>query len=304
VVRLFAADGSLLRQFAAFDPAFAGGVRTAAADFNRDGVPDVVVGTGPGSPTRVRVLDGRTGAELGSFAPFEPAFTGGVYVSAGDLTGDAVPDVVVTPDQGGGPRVLVFDGATFALAANFYGIDDPLFRGGARVAVGDVNGDGTPDLIVAAGFGGGPRVAIFDGHTVGGTPTRLVNDFFAFGGPDSVTLRNGVFVAAGDFDGDGKADLVAGGGPGGGPRVLVLAGADLVAGNAANPKALANYFAGDPDNRGGVRVAVRDTDGDGTPELLVGDGTRAGTRVTAYHGTTETIQFDAFPGNAGGVFVG
>jgi hypothetical protein len=304
VVRLYDTGGALLRQFTAFDAAFAGGVRTAAADFNKDGVPDVVAGTGPGAPTRVRVLDGATGAELGSFAPFEAGFTGGVYVTAGDLTGDGVPDVVVTPDQGGGPRVLVFDGATFALAANFYGIDDPAFRGGARAAVGDVNGDGTPDLIVAAGFGGGPRVAVFDGHSLGSTPTRLVNDFFAFGGPDSVTLRNGVFVAAGDLDGDGKADLVAGGGPGGGPRVLVLSGADLAGGNLTAPTALANFFAGDPNSRGGARVAVRDADGDGTPELLVGDGGGAGTRVVAYHGTSEVFQIDAFPGTGGGVFVG
>ena len=44
--------------------------------------------------------------------------------------------------------------------------EDANFRGGARAAVGDVNGDGTPDLLVAAGFGGGPRVAIYNGKTV------------------------------------------------------------------------------------------------------------------------------------------
>src|SRR5207253_6284505 len=165
----------------------------------------------------VFVIDGATQAPLFSNAPFELTFLGGVYVAAGDVTGDGVPDVIVTPDLGGGPRVRVFDGANrFAQVADFFGIDDPNFRSGARAAVGDVNGDGTGDLVVAAGFQGGPRVATFDGRSLSsGTPRTLFNDFFAF----EQTLRNGVFIAAGDVDGDGLADLIAGGGPGGGPRV-------------------------------------------------------------------------------------
>src|SRR5207248_2158826 len=92
---------------------FTGGVRTATADFTGDGVPDLVVGTGPGGPTSVRVLDGATRAEVFALAPFEASFTGGVYVAAGDVTGDGVPDLVITPDEGGGPRVRAFDGRTF-----------------------------------------------------------------------------------------------------------------------------------------------------------------------------------------------
>jgi hypothetical protein len=250
---------------------------------------------------------------VAAFDPFGGDFSGGGFVAAADIDGDGRAEFVVTPDQGGGPRVSIFslaDGAA-TLRANFFGIDDPAFRGGASAALGDVNGDGTPDLAVAAGYLGGPRTALFDGTTLFGTPARLVGDFFAFPGPDAATLRNGVFVAAGDVDGDGRADLVAGGGPGGGPRVLALSGADLIGGNLANPTALANFFAGNPDNRGGVRVAVKDLDGDPRADLVVGDGDGAGSRVTGYYGKAfadgaapEAFGFDAFPGLSGGVFVG
>jgi hypothetical protein len=305
-------DGTARASLAAFDPAAAGGVRVATADFNGDGVPDLVVGTGPGVPTLVRVLDGTDQHELFSVQPFEATFTGGVFVAAGDLNGDGTPDVVVTPDEGGGPRVEVFGGKDGAVLANFFGIDDPNFRGGARAAVGDVNGDGTPDLVVAAGFGGGPRVAVFDGTTVlSGTPARLVGDFFAFP-DDATTLRNGVFVAAGDVNGDGSADLIFGGGPGGGPRVLVLSGKDLVQSGSGSPVPLANFFAGDPNSRGGVRVAAGNLDGDNLADLVTGAGEGAGSRVTAYAGQSlpadgqppELWSADAFPGFTGGVFVG
>jgi autotransporter-associated beta strand protein len=292
-------------------PGVPGGIRVATADVNGDGTDDVVAATGPGGPGLVAVFDGATHKELFRTQPFESSFTGGLYVAAGDLNGDGRADVVVTPDEGGGPRVTVFDGFNFARVADFLGIDDPNFRGGARAAVGNVAGKGYGDLIVAAGFQGGPRVAGYDGKSVvAGKPQHVFGDFFAF----EPTLRNGVFLAAGDVDGDGYADLIAGGGPGGGPRVLVVSGRQLLDAGAVTAMAapVANFFAGDVANRGGIRVAAKDLDGDNHADVVVGAGTGAGSRVTAYRGrdlaagstTAVDLSFDAFPGFAGGVFVG
>ena len=288
-----------------FGADFAGGVRTAAADFNQDGIADLVVATGPGGPSHLRILDGKTQAELFTLDPFEASFTGGVYVAAGDVTGDGVADLVITPDEGGGPRCRVFSGAGFGQIADFFGIDDPNFRGGARAALGDLNGDGAADLVVAAGFGGGPRVAAFSGKSLGSSaPVKLFGDFLAF----EPELRNGTFVAAGDVDGDSKAELIAGGGPGGGPRVSVFDGTNLLTNVLTRD---ADFFAGDINNRGGVRVAVKNLDGDSKADLIAGAGTGAGSRVTAYAGKSltggappELFALDAFPGFAGGVFVG
>ena len=203
-------------------------------------------------PTHVRVLDGATRAELFAVDPFEAAFTGGVFVAAGDLNGDGVAGPGHHPGRGRRPagpglqrervraRSPTSSGSTTRTSAAA-----PGRRSATSTATGSA------DLVVAAGFGGGPRVAAFDGAVARrpGDPVKLFADFFAF----EQALRNGVFVAAGDLDGDGFADLIAGGGPGGGPRVTSFDGADLLA-NAQTRSA--DFFAGDPDNRGGIRVAV------------------------------------------------
>ncbi len=298
-----------------------GNVRTAVADVNGDFIPDTVIVTGPGTPIRVAVISGADNSTLlvQPFDPFGGNFTGGGFVAAADVNGDGVAEFVVTPDQGGGPRVSIFrrnaDGTTTTLA-NFLGIDDVNFRGGARAALGDVNNDGVNDLAVAAGFLGGPRTALFDGKTLLTTPTRLVSDFFAFPGSDAVTLRNGVFVSIGDVNGDGFADLMFGGGPGGAPRVFVLSGALVAAGDVAGAQAapVANFFvAGNSSDRGGVRVAATDADGDNKAELAVGSGEDVASRVRVYLGKNFTTagepatfqDLDPFGATLpGGVFVG
>jgi hypothetical protein len=75
-----------LGSFFAFPVGFTGGVFVGCADLDGDGRGDVVVAAGPGGGPHVRVLSGATGAELpvslGSFFPYSPAFTGGVFVGA------------------------------------------------------------------------------------------------------------------------------------------------------------------------------------------------------------------------------
>ena len=63
-------------------------------------------------------------------------FIGGGFVAAADFDGDGRSEFIVTPDQGGGPRVSIYSLVNNdpVLRANYFTVD-PNFRGGARVAM-------------------------------------------------------------------------------------------------------------------------------------------------------------------------
>jgi hypothetical protein len=287
-VQVFRADGSTALDFFAYDPGFTGGVRVATGDVNGDGVADVVTATGPGAAPHVKVFDGSTGAVLRSFFAYDPGFTGGLYVAAGDFNGDGFADVVTGAGAGGGPHVQVFSGRDFTQLANFM-VYDPSFTGGIALAVGDFTGDGIDDLATGAGPGGGPHVKVYRG----GDYFQVAN-FFAY----DLGLRDGIWVAAGDLNGDGRAELVTGAGPGGGPHVQIW--------NPLTAASQGGFFAYAPSFRGGVRVAVNDPDGDGRGRVTTGPGPGGGPNVRAFEGAAnlQVVNFFAFdPDYRGGVFV-
>ena len=231
-------------------------------------------GSDPGVPAVARLLDADTGAVRFAVSPFGAAFTGGVRVAVGDVTGDTIPDLITAAGPGGGPVVRAFDGVTGAAVAGplaSLGVFDPEFRGGLYVAAADVNYDGVADVVVGAGEGGGPQVAVIDGAT----GTALAT-FFAF----DPGFRGGVRVAAGDVDGDGRADVVAAAGPGGGPQVKAFA----LYPNSA-PVELLSFYAYAPEFGGGVFVAAADVSGDLVAEIITGAGAGGGPQVSVFDST-------------------
>ncbi len=217
------------------------------------------VAAGAGGGPQVTVYN-QDGTVRFNFFVYAPTFTGGVYVATGDLTGDGVDDIVTGAGVGGGPHVRVYDGATGAEVLNFFAYD-PSVRGGVSVAVGDVDGDGFPDLITGAGPGGGPHVKVFSAAGV------EKFGFFAY----APTFTGGVTVAAGDINGDHVDDIAVGAGPGGGPHVQVFDG--------RTRQVLLSFFAFDPSVRGGVSVAIGDAYADGTADVFAGSGTNGVVRV-------------------------
>src|SRR5262249_43096127 len=139
-----------------FAPQRVRNVRTALGDVNGDGVADMITVTGPRQQTRFAVVSGVDHQTL--LVQPRPAFVGsedfagGAWVAAADFDHDGRAEIVLAADQDGGPRMAVWDLLHDGLTAraSFFGITgDPGFRGGTRIAAGDVNHDGTADLVVA-----------------------------------------------------------------------------------------------------------------------------------------------------------
>ena len=271
--------------FFAYDDTFRGGVRVAVADVNGDGAEDIVTGPGPGMPPLVRVFDGRDTGLLAEFVGHDPQWAGGVTVAAAGRAADGRSLVAVAPDAGGGPVVKVFDLAQGKEVASFLAYPAG-FRGGARVAWVDLDGNGKPDLVAAPGPGDpGLPVRLFDPAN----PRRPRLEFRPFD-PD---WAGGVWV----------------GGHGG----LILCGADAGGLPGARgfeplkqPKPVAEWVPYPPGFRGGVRVASADLNGDGVKDFVFapGPGVR-GAAVRIYNGADQRDLggFEPFPGFDGGAFV-
>jgi hypothetical protein len=128
------------------------------------------------------------------------------------------------------------------------------FGGGVRVATGDVNRDGISDIITAPGVGGSGHVKVFDGAT----GLELFN-FMAYDGG----ISTGFFVASGDLNNDGFADIVTAPGAGVSAHVKVFSGRNV-------QTQLTSFIAYGGGFNGGVKLAVGDVNEDFLPDLVTG----------------------------------
>lgn len=243
-VRILDVRGSPVRAGAFAAEAAAGtGATVLRTDLGHDGRAELIASENG----VVSVMDER-GALLFRFTPYGPRFRGPVSVAVGDTDGNGEREIITVPGGRGGAHVKVWT-TRGQFLREFFAFD-AAFQGGASIAASDTDGDGRDEIVAGAGAGGAPIVRVFDGDG------RSRAGFVAY----APRFRGGVRVAASDFDGDRRAEIVTGAGPGGGPHVRLWSGTG---------SSLGGFFALDPSNTGGIVVGAADATGDDQPEILI-----------------------------------
>ena len=319
-------DNSLITSFLAFESGFSGGVSTAVADVNNDGISDLICGAGAGGGPRVIVFNGATNftTVLQDFFAFDPSFRGGVDVAGADFNVDGFADIVVSAGPGGGPEVRVFDANTLNVLTQFYAYA-PSFSGGVTVATGETDGSGLASLITGAGPGGGAHVKIWRNalmYTIGSTPIlpgaqtistfTLTGQFMAY----ESAYTGGVNVSTGLVGGmsQGGFDRIITGTMNGAPLVSVWQAMENMDPFpvSATPQIeytmQSSFFAFNSNDTNGVFVGA--VDGSTGSDLIVtqGKGSNVLSRYSFLPGTTNPTledEFSPFPiGFLGGISLG
>lgn len=187
------------------------------------------------------------------------------------------------------PLVRLVDADTGAVKAQVLAFE-ASFKGGVRVAMGDVDGDAVPEVLAASGPGRVGEIRVFKQQVSGGTTT--LTELVAYRTrPFGSGYTGGVEIAAGDLDGNGREDIVAAMSRGAG---TVRAFLSVAAADPVQNVAFKRMTPFGPTFTGGATVAVADlgtfANGrlvdadvpDGRVEIVVGSGAGMAGTVVAY----------------------
>jgi Ca2+-binding RTX toxin-like protein len=243
-------------------PTAEGGESVSIGDFNLDGKPDVATANFSNFTNNyVSILLNTTptGATTPDFAPFV-SFPTGILpfsLSIGDINGDGKPDVAVVDRESDTTSILLNTTPTGATIATFAPkVDLPTENSPRDVSIGDINGDGKPDVVVANVGSNNVSILINTTATGATTPTFAPTVEFPTGTYSSS-------VSIGDINGDGKPDVAVANYDSNNVSILI----NTTATGSTTPT-----FAPTVDFPTGDRprdVSIGDINGDGKPDVAV-----------------------------------
>jgi len=291
-----------------FGSTFTGGATVALGDVNDDGIPDIVVASGPSGTAlsgTVQVYDGSNRQLIASYTPLG-SFGGGLDVAVGDLNGDGHADIIVGVEGNGSPLVTVINGATGATVDQFLAYSSS-FSGGVRVAAGDLSDSGPADVLVAPGSGAyGMLVKAYSGTSImaGNTMPQYLGAMQPF-----PNYTGALTVAVGKLTADSVPDILIGT-QSYSEKFAVYSGQSLSSG-ALSTQMFTQIVWSNMDFSGINLALVPDSSGNGLNDIVVTDGTGNQTArylnsqfTSAGWSTAQAEFFTPIPGVNAPVYVG
>jgi hypothetical protein len=210
-LRAFGYELAMTKELPVFDADYPGVMDFALMDLGGDGVNEIVVAYGYQDRPQVKIFR-PDGSLVNEWYPYGVGYEGKVVLATGDLNGDGREEIITSTGEGGGPHVRIFNG--FAEPIGGFFADDPGYRNGTEVAVGDINGDGVEEIVVSLRRDDDVNVIKFfdgKGNPLDFTIERTVEDMFE---PGKVFMF--------DVDDDGMDEVIVGAGLSEQPYVRVF----------------------------------------------------------------------------------
>jgi hypothetical protein len=184
------------------------GVSVAMGNTDLDIDSETITAAGPGGGPHIKLFDA-DGTLITGFFAYAGTMQDGVDVAAGDMDGDGVDEIITAPGPGSGPHIKIFSADGTEIRG--FGAYAGSFRDGVHVAAGDMDGDGTDEIITIPGPGSAPHVKIFSAD---GTEIRGFSAYVP-------SMRNGADVAVGNMDADLNEEIITAPGENAAPLVRI-----------------------------------------------------------------------------------
>lgn len=260
-VKAYTKNGTALTSFSPFGSTFNKGISITAGDVNGDSKDEIIVAPLTKGTPKIKVFRYSNGkfTLLKEARVYGNEVPGGINLSSGDVNGDGVTEIIVSPyqEKDKTDRVVKIyayrDGKLVKLASKQI-YSDNRYQG-IKTITADMDGDGKEEIITTPSLNYGDDISVY---SYSNGKLTYVDDVWAYSDDfDGLTS-----IASGDINNDGKDEIVLSVRTEGQPYIFIY---------KLNDEKLKEHDrirVYDKDFTGGVNLAVLDVDGDNKAEVI------------------------------------